>query len=139
MKAFIFFFFLSFSTYAQNFMMHMNVREVMDDTVYTYNETKVIWGMRQDTLGFLWENHYPIYFIKKPYYKGNSRSTKKLIKKYIDILHNEKIEDKVILRNIFYNQWGELYLITIYSIPGIMIYITCLDSKFPHYAFLMVT
>src|SRR5690349_10155905 len=116
MKAFIFFFFLSLSTYAQNFMNHMDVYEVMEDTMNVYPHTTVIWGMKQDTIGFLWDNHYPIYFIKRAY-KPVAKSTRKLMAEYIEMLNEEQSKNKdydknkAVLRNIYFNQWDELYLI----------------------------
>lgn len=132
----LFFIFLSFSTNAQNFMMNMDIHEVMSDTTNIYPCTRVVWGIKRDTIAFLWQNHYPIYFVKRPYYKKNTRGTKKIMARYVDLLSKEQ-NTKAILRDLFYNQWEELYLITIYANPGLIIYITRLDGKYPHYMFIM--
>lgn len=115
----------------------MNVSEVRSDTTIHYPCIKVIWGIKYDTLGFIWDNHTPIYFIRQPYHKQKSRAVKTATKKYIEILQKEKIDDNILLRDLFYNRWGELYLVTIYTDPGIIIKINRLDDKFPHFTFLM--
>ena len=134
---FLFFFLFCAQLQAQNYMMSMNVQETVDDsTTYSYN-TKVIWGAREREICLIWNNK-SLHFYKHLNRKGRSKAVRKAVEKYTKENQDYKKIKALRLRELFSNQWGELFLITVYMEKNTLIIINRVDGKFPHYSFNMV-
>ena len=121
-------------------MMNMRVEEVQVDTAITYSRIKVIWGIRDDKICFLWKD-YPKCFerIKNTSF-NTTRVVRKKLQKILKLLEKEKEgrNENIKLRDIYRNPYGEIFLITILSDNGLIIFIVRLDGVYPTYVFTMI-
>lgn len=140
MKALLLLFFIisSYVAQSQSFMMYMNIRETVAPTTIVSYKTKVIWGIKQDTFAILWNDRY-LYLSRKSKYGKNTARIRKKIEEVLNHKDTRKEEraKHIVFRELFYNQWGELYLVTVYMNKGCVILINRLDAKYPHYRFQM--
>ena len=128
--------------YTQNFMMNMDVRESTEDTVISYSSIQVIWGIKNDTICFIWGEYIPMCFTRVGHGKRPPKAVRESIHKYLEKL--ERMERKqrikntdVRIRGIFYNKWGEVFLIVVYMNKGALIFINRLNGPYLSYSFKM--
>jgi len=135
MKILIFAIFLAIPSYAQNFMMQMDIQETRgDSTVYFCNE-KVIWGIANREICFLWGDRFPMCFTEEKTTSIKSRRMRESIDYYIKEASKQGNDRHIKMAAIFRNKWGELFLIVMYWRNEIVIIINRIDGKYPHYSF----
>lgn len=123
--------------YSQSFMMNMSVVETTKDSTINLYNTKVIWGIKQDTFAILWNNNY-LRFCKKSRYGKGTAEIRKQIEEFLRSDYSNEHPRHIVFRELYYNLWGELYLITIFMHKGCIVLINRMDDKFPYYMFTMM-
>lgn len=118
----------------------MDIQEITPDgvTIY-YCNTKVLWGLKEKELCFVWEGHKMISFTKQSPLKIPSKHLREKIRLYLKDPINKENDKYLKLRSLFINQWGEIFLVSIYIDNGVTIFIICLNRRSPHYHFQMVS
>lgn len=124
-------------SYSQNFMMYMDVELTTLDTTITWCHEKVVWGMKDNEICLMWGIDRMMCFTQKGHGKRAPRAVYKAMDKHIEAFSKMKDADELQVRDIFYNRYGEIFLIAIYMGKGTFIVINRLDEIYPYYTFEM--
>jgi hypothetical protein len=142
MKTLIIVLFASISCYSQNFMMKMNVVEVYDNITIKSDSIKVIWGIdNMGSISLIWGTPEKMMYFKRKNKIASQKQREKL-REMIEVykLQPDNVEsDRYIkVMSLFSDEKENIYLIKMIMNQGVMIYITRVDGRFPHYYFGMV-
>lgn len=120
------------------FKWNMNVQEIAIDGVRYEYDTVVFWGTHNDTISFIYGNHYLNFYNVTPRsWKKYEDILRDKVKYHIDVINSDK---QPLAQNSAYirqDQYNELYLIRFVRSPkGVMIMATNIVFGVPNYTFI---